>query len=185
LCQMRRSQDPCCPQALRYGRGSHGSWENPLMTPITSSCRIRYRRNTPLPGGSIPIDKAVDGLGDCLSACEMKGSPLPRDHGYPVRVIAPGHAGARQCNWVHRVIVSDQESQKSWLRGFCFKTWHLTECRSCNIVGRGVHQPLVPCKNNAGSPPREWYHGTVDEFQSTPSDSRFAHAGGSWLDHSS
>eukprot|EP00339_Tiarina_fusa_P021654 CAMPEP_0116996322 /NCGR_PEP_ID=MMETSP0472-20121206/168_1 /TAXON_ID=693140 ORGANISM="Tiarina fusus, Strain LIS" /NCGR_SAMPLE_ID=MMETSP0472 /ASSEMBLY_ACC=CAM_ASM_000603 /LENGTH=650 /DNA_ID=CAMNT_0004694907 /DNA_START=127 /DNA_END=2076 /DNA_ORIENTATION=+ len=73
-------------------------------------------------GGSIPIDKAVDPLGDCLFAFEMNGDPLPRDHGYPVRAIAPGHAGARQCKWLHKVIVSDKESQKSWqqksYRGF-------------------------------------------------------------------
>ena len=45
-----------------------------------------------------------------------------RDHGFPVRVIAPGHAGARQCKWLHKVIVSDKESQKPWqqksYRGF-------------------------------------------------------------------
>lgn len=73
-------------------------------------------------GGSIPIDKAVDGLGDAIFAYEMNGQPLPRDHGYPVRAIAPGHAGARQCKWLHKVIVSDIESQKSWqqksYRGF-------------------------------------------------------------------
>jgi len=27
----------------------------------------------------------------------MNGAPLPRDHGYPVRALAPGHAGARSC----------------------------------------------------------------------------------------
>jgi len=73
-------------------------------------------------GGSIPIDKAVDGLGDAIFAFEMNGEPLPRDHGFPVRAIAPGHAGARQCKWLHKVIVSDKESQKSWqqksYRGF-------------------------------------------------------------------
>jgi len=73
-------------------------------------------------GGSIPIDKAVDGLGEAIFAFEMNGQPLPRDHGYPVRAIAPGHAGARQCKWLHKVILSDKESQKSWqqksYRGF-------------------------------------------------------------------
>uniref|UniRef100_A0A7S2YTY0 sulfite oxidase n=1 Tax=Entomoneis paludosa TaxID=265537 RepID=A0A7S2YTY0_9STRA len=65
-------------------------------------------------GGSIPVEKAVDGLGDAIFAYEMNGETLPRDHGYPVRAIAPGHAGARQCKWLHKVIVSDKESQKSW-----------------------------------------------------------------------
>jgi sulfite oxidase len=70
-------------------------------------------------GGSIPIDKAVDPLGDALIAFEMNGDPLPRDHGYPVRAIAPGHAGARQCKWLHKVIVSKNESQKSWQQKSC------------------------------------------------------------------
>lgn len=39
---------------------------------------------------------------------------LPRDHGYPVRVILPGHAGCRQAKWVHKVILSNEESQTSW-----------------------------------------------------------------------
>lgn len=65
-------------------------------------------------GGSIPIDKVVDGLGDCLLAFEMNGEELTRDHGYPVRAIAPGFAGARQVKWLHKVILSDQESQKAW-----------------------------------------------------------------------
>mmetsp|Transcript_26349 Transcript_26349/g.62706 ORF Transcript_26349/g.62706 Transcript_26349/m.62706 type:complete len:256 (-) Transcript_26349:604-1371(-) len=56
----------------------------------------------------------MDGLGDAIFAFEMNDEPLPRDHGYPVRVILPGHAGCRQAKWVHKVILSDQESQKPW-----------------------------------------------------------------------
>jgi len=73
-------------------------------------------------GGSIPIDKVVDGLGDAIFAFEMNDEPLPRDHGFPVRAIVPGHAGARQCKWLHKVILSDKESSKPWqqksYRGF-------------------------------------------------------------------
>ena len=65
-------------------------------------------------GGSIPIDKTVDGLGDAIFAFEMNDRPLPRDHSFPVRAIVPGHAGARQCKWLHKVILSDKESQKAW-----------------------------------------------------------------------
>lgn len=73
-------------------------------------------------GGSVPIDKVIDPFGDAIFAYEMNDKPLPRDHGFPVRAICPGHAGARQCKWLHKVIVSDKESQKSWqqksYRGF-------------------------------------------------------------------
>lgn len=38
-------------------------------------------------GGSFPIEKAVDGLGEVILAYEMNGETLPRDHGYPVRYV--------------------------------------------------------------------------------------------------
>jgi len=65
-------------------------------------------------GGSIPIDKAVDGTGDVLLAYEMNGKPLPRDHGKPVRALCPGHAGARSCKWIAKVTVADHASKKPW-----------------------------------------------------------------------
>jgi sulfite oxidase len=65
-------------------------------------------------GGSAPIDKVVDGLGDAIFAYEMNGEELPRDHGYPVRVVLPGHAGCRQVKWVHKVVLSDKQSNTCW-----------------------------------------------------------------------
>jgi hypothetical protein len=59
-------------------------------------------------GGSFPIEKAFDGLGEVILAYEMNGEELPRDHGYPVRLIIPGHVGARQVKWLHRLHLSDQ-----------------------------------------------------------------------------
>jgi sulfite oxidase len=73
-------------------------------------------------GGSMPIDKVVDAFGDVILAYEMNGEPLPRDHGFPLRIITPGHAGVRQCKWLHKIILSEHESQKPWqqksYRGF-------------------------------------------------------------------
>ncbi|KAK9874923.1 hypothetical protein WA026_005738 [Henosepilachna vigintioctopunctata] len=53
-------------------------------------------------GASIPIWKAVDRRGDVILAYEMNGVPLPRDHGFPVRVIVPGVVGARNVKWLGR-----------------------------------------------------------------------------------
>jgi sulfite oxidase len=73
-------------------------------------------------GGSFPIEKAVDGLGEVILAYEMNGEELPRDHGYPVRLIIPGHVGARQVKWLHKIRLSNVESKKSYqcksYRGF-------------------------------------------------------------------
>lgn len=51
-------------------------------------------------GASIPIEKALDPHGDVILAYEMNGEPIPRDHGYPVRVVVPGVVGARNVKWL-------------------------------------------------------------------------------------
>lgn len=51
-------------------------------------------------GASIPFWKAVDKRGDVILAYEMNGQPIPRDHGYPIRVIVPGIVGARNVKWL-------------------------------------------------------------------------------------
>ena len=67
-------------------------------------------------GASIPIQKAVDKLGDVLLAYEMNGRPLAPDHGYPVRVIVPGTVAARSVKWLSRIILSEEESPSQWQR---------------------------------------------------------------------
>ena len=39
-------------------------------------------------------------------AYEMNGEDIPRGHGYPVRCIVPGNAGARNCKFLERVTVT-------------------------------------------------------------------------------
>lgn len=51
-------------------------------------------------GSSIPIEKALDPYGDVILAYEMNGEPIPRDHGYPIRVVVPGVVGARNVKWL-------------------------------------------------------------------------------------
>lgn len=63
---------------------------------------------------SIPLAKAMDPRGDVILAYEMNGQPLPRDHGFPVRVICPGIVGARNVKWLSRIAVSDSESDSHW-----------------------------------------------------------------------
>lgn len=53
---------------------------------------------------SIPLAKAVD---DCILAYEMNGEPLPREHGYPVRLIVPGWYGVNNVKWVEELRVMD------------------------------------------------------------------------------
>ncbi len=67
-------------------------------------------------GASIPLPVAIDPRGEVLLAFGMNGAPLPRDHGYPLRAVVPGHVAARSVKWLSRIVVADEESQSQWQR---------------------------------------------------------------------
>lgn len=67
-------------------------------------------------GASIPVDIILNMKYDVILAYEMNGKDLPRDHGYPLRVIAPGIVGARNVKWVNKVVISKEESHSHWQR---------------------------------------------------------------------
>src|SRR5690606_17180067 len=67
-------------------------------------------------GASIPIEMALNPLNDVILAYEMNGVDLPADHGYPVRVIVPGAAGARNVKWLCKIELSSEESRSHWQR---------------------------------------------------------------------
>jgi DMSO/TMAO reductase YedYZ molybdopterin-dependent catalytic subunit len=46
---------------------------------------------------------------DLLLAYEMNGRPLPPQHGYPVRLVAPGWYGMAHVKWLHSIEVIDRE----------------------------------------------------------------------------
>lgn len=54
---------------------------------------------------SIPMKKA---LNDCLLAYRMNDEPLPRDHGYPVRLVVPGWFGNNSVKWLAELRVVDR-----------------------------------------------------------------------------
>lgn len=68
-------------------------------------------------GASIPVSRALDPRADVLLAYQMNGQPIPRDHGFPVRVIVPGVVGARNVKWLSKIIVSKEESHSQFQRG--------------------------------------------------------------------
>ncbi|CAJ1968209.1 unnamed protein product [Cylindrotheca closterium] len=70
---------------------------------------------------SIGIEKAMNPYGDVIVCYEMNGKPLPRDHGYPLRVIVPGYAAVRNVKWVQKIELSQEEAEGPWQRGLNYK----------------------------------------------------------------
>lgn len=54
---------------------------------------------------SIPMAKAMDE--NTLIAWNMNGGPLPKVHGYPLRLVVPGWVGSASTKWLHTLTVLD------------------------------------------------------------------------------
>ena len=63
-------------------------------------------------GGSIPFEKAMQP--EVLISYKMNDEAIPRDHGHPLRLIAPGIVGARQVKYLKRITLSTVESPAHW-----------------------------------------------------------------------
>jgi DMSO/TMAO reductase YedYZ molybdopterin-dependent catalytic subunit len=61
---------------------------------------------------SIPRKRALEP--DVLVAYAMNGKELPRDHGYPLRAVVPGHYGMASVKWLTDVIATTQPFQGYW-----------------------------------------------------------------------
>ncbi len=71
--------------------------------------------NAPDFARSIPIEKAMHA--DTLLAYEMNGAPLTPEHGFPLRVVAPGWAGDSWVKWLVEIEGLEREYD-----GFFMKT---------------------------------------------------------------
>jgi hypothetical protein len=61
---------------------------------------------------SVDVDYAMGD--DVLLAWGMNGEPLPRDQGFPLKVVAPGKDGYKWVKWVERVEVVGYDHEGYW-----------------------------------------------------------------------
>ncbi len=59
----------------------------------------------------MPVAKALDPA--TILALTMNGAPLPPDHGFPVRAVAPGWVGSSSVKWVGRIEIA---TSRVWVR---------------------------------------------------------------------
>ena len=94
---------------------------------------------------SIPLDRAM--AGDVLLAHRMNGVPIPQGHGFPVRVIVPGHYGMKSVQWLTEIEVLDREykgyyQQKCWTEAAIVKTMSRIDLPGHGTTVRGFHQRI-------------------------------------------
>jgi hypothetical protein len=63
---------------------------------------------------SIPLDAAL--RPDALLAYEMNGQPLPREHGYPARLLIPGIYGMKNVKWITEIELVDYDFKGFWAK---------------------------------------------------------------------
>ena len=51
---------------------------------------------------------------EILVAYDLNGSQLPNEHGYPARILIPGHYGMKGPKWLDTITLTNQESQGYW-----------------------------------------------------------------------
>jgi hypothetical protein len=62
---------------------------------------------------SMELDFAnLDGV---MLAYEMNDAELPQEHGYPLRLVAPGKYGMKQPKWIRQISLRDQNQEGYWV----------------------------------------------------------------------
>ena len=64
---------------------------------------------------SIPMSKALDP--DTLIAWGMNDGPLPKVHGFPLRLVVPGWVGSASTKWLHTLTVLDAPFKGTYMDG--------------------------------------------------------------------
>jgi DMSO/TMAO reductase YedYZ molybdopterin-dependent catalytic subunit len=78
-----------------------------------------------LPGADYAHLHAADGYNTCLRLDQLRratlvyamdGEPLAVEHGYPVRLVLPGHYGYKMPKWIQRIVLADVPLTGFWER---------------------------------------------------------------------
>ncbi|MCJ1328945.1 hypothetical protein MMC10_005622 [Thelotrema lepadinum] len=101
------------------------TWTGPRLSDILSRAGVKSGENLHVAfacyqtdcqddsyyGGSIPLERCMRRSAEIILALKQNGELLTPEHGFPVRVVAPGIAGARGVKWLDEIVVQEGESQ--------------------------------------------------------------------------
>jgi DMSO/TMAO reductase YedYZ molybdopterin-dependent catalytic subunit len=95
---------------------------------------------------SIRLDRAM--AGDVMIAHTMNNVPLPAGHGFPARMIVPGHYGMKSVQWLTEIEVTDHDykgyyAQKGWTDEAIVKTTSRIGVPGHGTTVRGLQQTVA------------------------------------------
>jgi sulfite oxidase len=110
-----------------FGSVGNGRWAGVRLADVLQKAGIKSSATEILfDGADVPLGKMPDFQRtittakalhpDTLLAYEMNGHPLPVQHGFPLRVIAPGWAGDSWVKWLQHIEVLDHEFEGFWMK---------------------------------------------------------------------
>jgi sulfite oxidase len=124
----RRFYEPRLPGAQwAFGSVGNGRWAGVRLRDVLQKTGIKSSATQILfDGADVPLGKMPDFQRtitttkalhpDTLLAYEMNGQTLPVQHGFPLRVIAPGWAGDSWVKWLQHIEVLDHEFEGFWVK---------------------------------------------------------------------
>jgi len=105
----------CISNKIGAGLFSNANWRGVRMRDLIEASGLKDGAYEVVINGAdayrdtFDIEKAMSE--ETLVVYEINGEPLPRKHGYPVRVIVPGRYGEKNVKWVTRIEVVTEDVQ--------------------------------------------------------------------------
>lgn len=110
-----------------FGSVGNGRWTGVRLRDVLAKAGVQSSAKQVLcDGADVPLGKMPDFQRtitvekalhpDTLLAYEMNGQPLPVEHGFPLRVIAPGWASDSWVKWLQHMEVLDHEFDGFWMK---------------------------------------------------------------------
>ena len=110
-----------------FGSVGNARWTGVRLRDVLQKAGLKTSaKEILLDGADVPLGKMPDFQRtittakaihpDTLLAYEMNGQPLPVEHGFPLRVIAPGWAGDSWVKWLQHIEVLDHEFEGFWMK---------------------------------------------------------------------
>jgi DMSO/TMAO reductase YedYZ molybdopterin-dependent catalytic subunit len=116
LAQMRTLE--CIGNPVGGSQVGNTNWKGALFTAFADKVNVNANASWVVLTGddgyftSVPLSKLMNP--NTMLAYEMGGEPLPRGHGFPVRMLMPGVYGQKQPKWLVKVEFGDHEAVGTW-----------------------------------------------------------------------